>query len=88
MLIEDELRRSGLGGPFVLGDDVEPFLCPRREGEEVCGEEGRAVEEAVLIERRCSECDRETLLFVEGGSGAGGVGSGNTSSGAGSVIAL
>jgi hypothetical protein len=73
-LMDDELRRRGLrGGAFPFGDEVEPFRCPSREGEADCGEDGRAVEEAVLIESRLSECDSVVLLFVDGGNGAGGM---------------
>jgi len=39
----------------------------------MCGEEGRAVDEAALIESRLSECERVVSLFVDGGNGAGGV---------------
>lgn len=74
-LIEEELRRRGKGlgwGAFPFGDDAELVRCPSLDGEAVCGEEGRAVDEAVLIESRFSECERVASLFVDGGNGGGG----------------
>ena len=63
------LRWSGLrGGTFPFGEEVALFRCPRvRAGEYGCGDEGSAVDEAVLIESRSSECESE--LFVDGGNG-------------------
>jgi hypothetical protein len=69
-LIELGLRWRGLrGGTFPFGDDVALFCFPRFcAGEEGCGDEGRAVDEAVLIERRFKDC--ESKSFVDGGNGA------------------
>jgi hypothetical protein len=69
------LRRRGLRcAALPFGDDGRVFRCPRFlvEGEEGCGDGGRTVEEAVLIERRFSACESEvSFLFIEGGKGAG-----------------
>lgn len=35
-----------------------------------CGEEGRAVADAALIESRLNECESDAVLFVDGGNGA------------------
>lgn len=41
------------------------------KGEEGCEDGGRAVEEAVVIERRLSACVSEvSFLFIDGGNGA------------------
>ena len=70
-LMELGLRWRGLrGATFPLGDEVELFRWSVLEGEPTCGEAGRAVEEAALIERRFSECDNAVSLFVDGGNGA------------------
>lgn len=69
-----ELRRRGLRDDLAFGDDGVLVLCPSflGEGEEGCDEGGRAVEEAVEIERRFSAYDSEpSFLFIDGGNGAG-----------------
>ena len=73
-LIELALRRRGLrDGALPFGDDVGLFRCPSLlgEGEAGCGDGGRAVDEAALIERCFSACESEaSLLFIDGGKGA------------------
>src|SRR3954451_9614199 len=64
-LMELGLRWRGLrGGTFPFGEEVGLFRCPRLlTGEFGCGDDGRAVDEAVVIERRFNECESE--LFVD-----------------------
>jgi hypothetical protein len=51
---------------------VELLRWSGLEGDLTCGEEGSAVEEAALIESLFSEGDNAvSLLFVDGGNGAG-----------------
>jgi hypothetical protein len=74
-LILLELRRKGRAGVLAFGEGGGLFRWPSFlvEGEEGCEEGGRAVEEAVVIERRFSAFDSEvSFLFTDGGKGAGG----------------
>jgi hypothetical protein len=70
-----ELRRKGRAGVLPFGDDGVLLRCEKFivEGEEGCEDAGRAVVEAVVIERLFSAFDSEvSFLFIDGGSGAGG----------------
>ena len=71
-LIELGDRWRGLrGGILPFGDDVELFRWGKPLlGEALCGEGGRVVADAALIESRFSECERLSLLFVDADNGA------------------
>jgi hypothetical protein len=75
-LREEELRRRGRGlrADLPFGEELFDGRWPRREGECACGEDGRAVDAAALVESRCREDCKALLLlllFMLGGSGAG-----------------
>lgn len=75
-LRDEELRRrgSGLRADFPFGEELLDGRWTKREGDCGCGEEGKAVNAAALIESRWGEdCNALLLLllFMLGGSGAG-----------------
>ena len=68
MLIELGLRSSGLrGGPFPLPfDEEDRARCIfGLEGEDTVGEDGKAVEAAVLSDSLLKDCARPLVLFVD-----------------------
>ena len=67
MELGDRWRGDRGGTPF--GDAVELLRCGKLLlGEALFGEAGKGAEEAALIESRLSECERGSLLFVDGGN--------------------